>query len=305
MTASPGHATEFRMIQFADLPGLAVLRDGPFALTGKLSTPLDKLCVPLRSEKFLDEVNGNPRVAAVITTREIAAGLDSRLAVAVTDRPDEAHAEIHARCARTREAELRARPNAIDASAEIDPAAHIAGYGVEIGPRCYIGPGVTLLPGVRIESDCVLHPGVSLGVPGFNTGIIGGRQRIIPQLGGVRLKPYVELLANVCVARALFGGETTIGEETVIDNLVYIAHDVQIGRRVQVCALVNILGRVEIGDEAYIGPSSVIVNGARIGKKAKVSIGAVVTRDVPDGATVSGNFAIPHDRFLTHLRSVR
>jgi UDP-3-O-[3-hydroxymyristoyl] glucosamine N-acyltransferase len=164
---------------------------------------------------------------------------------------------------------------------------------------------VSIAPGVVVENDCVLHPGVSLGVPGFNTGIIGGRQRIIPQLGGVRLKPYVELLANVCVARALFGGETTLGEETVADNLVYIAHDVQIGRRVQICALVNILGRVEIGDEAYIGPSSVIINGARIGEKAKVSIGAVVTRDVPAGTTVSGNFAIPHDRFLTHLRSVR
>ena len=44
---------------------------------------------------------------------------------------------------------------------------------------------------------------------------------------------------------------------------------------------------------------------ARIGEKAKVSIGAVVTRDVPSGTTVSGNFAIPHDRFLNHLRSVR
>ena len=293
------------MAQFAGLAGLAVLRDGAFAVTGKLSTRLDGLCVPLRSAKYLDEVNSNPRVTAVITTREIADGLDQRLAVAVADRPDEAHAEVHAFCAEAREAELKAQPNVIDGSAHIDPAARIAGYGVEIGPRCHIGPGATILPGVRLEDDCVLHPGVTLGVPGFNTGIIGGRQRIIPQLGGVRLKPFVELLANVCVARALFGGETTLGEETVVDNLVYIAHDVQIGRRVQICALVNILGRVEIGDYAYIGPSSVIVNGARIGERAKVSIGAVVTRDVAPGATVSGNFAIPHDRFLTHLRSVR
>lgn len=304
MTPSEPSA-EFRLSQFVGLPGLMVLRDGAFALTGKLSTPLDGLCVPLRSAKYLDEVNRNSRVAAVVTTAEISDGLDRRLAVAIAERPDEVHAEIHARCAQSRESELRSRPNAIDPGAEIDPAARIAAYGVEIGPRCHIGPGVSILPGVRIESDCVLHPGVTLGVPGFNTGIIGGRQRIVPQLGGVRLKPYVELLANVCVARALFGGETTLGEETVVDNLTYIAHDVQIGRRVQICALVNILGRVEIGDEAYIGPSSVIVNGARIGKKAKVSIGAVVTRDVEDGATVSGNFAIPHDRFLTHLRSVR
>ncbi len=295
----------YRLSDFQGLAELRVLRDGSFELTGKLSTPLDGLCVPLRSAKYLDEVNGNPRVAAVITTPEIAEGLDARFAVATVASPDAAHSELHARLAEMRESELRARPNKIDSSAIIDPSARVADHGVVIGARVRVGPHASIAPGVVIEEDCVLHAGVALGVPGFNTGIIGGRQRIIPQLGGVRLMPFVELLANVCVARALFGGETTIGEETVADNLVYIAHDVQIGRRVQICALVNILGRVEIGDEAYIGPSAVIVNGARIGKKAKVSIGAVVTRDVVDGATVSGNFAIPHDRFLTHLRSVR
>lgn len=297
--------TSHRLSAFQGLAGLNVLRDGPFALTGKLSTPLEGLCVPLRSVKYLTEVNANPRVAAVITTAEIADGLEPRFAVAIAEKPDDAHAEVHARLAQLREADLRARPNRIDPSAVIDSSARVADHGVDIGARVRIGPHVSIAPGVTVEEDCVLHPGVSLGVPGFNTGIIGGRQRIIPQLGGVRLKPYVELLANVCVARALFGGETTLGEETVVDNLVYIAHDVQIGRRVQICALVNILGRVEIGDEAYIGPSSVIVNGARIGEKAKVSIGAVVTHDVPAGTTVSGNFAIPHDRFLTHLRSIR
>ena len=256
-----------RLSQFAETAGYIVLRDGHFALTGKLSTPLDGLCVPLRAAKYADEVNANPRVAAVITTPEIADLLDVRFAVAVAEIPDAAHAELHAAVAAHREAELRDRPNRIDSSAIIDPSARIADHGVEIGARVRIGAHVSIAPGVVVESDCVLHPGVSLGVPGFNTGIIGGRQRIIPQLGGVRLKSYVELLSNVCVARAL--------------------------------------GRVEIGDEAFIGPSSVIINGARIGEKAKVSIGAVVTRDVPAGATVSGNFAIPHDRFLSHLRSVR
>lgn len=294
-----------RLSDFQGLAGLEVLRDGPFSITGKLSTPLDGLCVPLRAPKYLDEINANSRVVAVITTREIAEGLDARFAVAIADAPDAAHSEVHARVAEIREAELRGRPNWIQDSALIDSSARIADYGVEIGARVRVGPHVTIAPGVTVEDDCVLHPGVSLGVPGFNTGFIGGRQRIIPQLGGVRLKPFVELLSNVCVARALFGGETTLGEETVADNLVYIAHDVQIGRRVQLCALVNILGRAEIGDEAYIGPSSVIVNGARVGARAKVSIGAVVTRDVAAGTVVTGNFAIPHDRFLDQLRSIR
>lgn len=290
---------------FASEAGYVVLRDGLFSLTGKLSTPLDGLCVPLRASKYLDEVNANPRVAAVITTRDIAEGLDDRFAVAIAEHPDSAHAELHAQLATLRGAELRGRPNSIDSSAVIDSSARIADHGVVIGAGVHIGAHVSVAPGVVVEENCVLHPGVSLGMPGFNSGIIGGRQRIIPQLGGVRLRPFVELLSNVCVARALFGGETTLGEETLVDNLSYIAHDVQIGRRVQICALVNILGRVEIGEGAYIGPSAVIVNGARIGDRAKVSIGAVVTRDVPAEAVVSGNFAIPHDRFLTHIRSIR
>lgn len=294
-----------RLSDFRGLAGLDVLRDGEFAVTGKLSTPLDGLCVPLRSAKYAAEVNANPRVTAVVTTREIAGELDPRFAIGVADDVDAAHSEIHAKLAEAYAIELRARPNRIDASAVIDPAARIADHGVEIGARARIGAGVSIAPGVAVEADCVLHPGVALGVPGFNVGVIGGRQRIVPQMGGVRLRPFVELLANVCVARALFGGDTVLGEETVADNLVYIAHDVQIGRRVQICALANILGRAIIEDGAYIGPSAVIKNGLRVGAKAKVSIGAVVTRDVEAGAVVSGNFAVPHDRFLDHIRSIR
>lgn len=290
---------------YRGLAGLDVLRDGPFAVTGKLSTPLDGLCVPLRSAKYADEVNANPRVAAVITRREIVDALDPRLAVAVADQPDTAHSEIHAKLAEAHAAVLRNQPNRIDSSAIIDPMARIAGHGVTIGARVRVEAHATVAPGVTVEHDCMLHPGVTLGVPGFNVGVIGGRQRVVPQMGGVRLEPFVELLANTCVARALFGGDTVLGEETVTDNLVYIAHDVQIGRRVQICALVNILGRTVIGDEAYIGPSAVIKNGLHIGSRAKVSIGAVVTQDVAANTTVSGNFAIPHDRFLDHIRSIR
>lgn len=294
-----------RLSDFSGLAGLAVVRDGSFSVTGKLSTPLDGLCVPLRSAKYAAEVNANANATAVITTAEIVELLDSRLAVGVAENPDAVHSEIHAILAQEHEVKLRARPNLIDSSAQIHPSAVIADHGVTIGPRAWLGPHVTLAPGVDVDADCVLHAGVSLGVPGFNTGIIGGRQRIIPQVGGVKLHPFVELLSNVCVARALFGGNTTLAEEVVADNLVYIAHDVQIGKRVQICALVNILGRTVIEEGAYIGPSAVIKNGLHIGANAKISIGAVVTQDVAANQKVSGNFAIPHDRFINHIRSIR
>lgn len=295
----------YRLSHFAGLAGLRVIADGEFAATGKLSTPLDNLCVPLRSAKYAGEVNANTRIAAVITTSEIADCLDARLAVGVADDPDAAHSEIHAKLASTHAAELRQKANSIDPSAVIDPSARIADHAVSIGPGAWIGPNVHIAPGVTVSEHCVLHSGVALGVPGFNTGRIGNRLRIVPQLGGVHLAPYVEMLANCCVARAIFGGATTLGEETVADNLVYIAHDVQIGRAVQICALANILGRTVIGDNSYIGPSAVVKNGLVLGNGARVSLGAVVTQDVPAGATVSGNFALPHNRFLDHIRSIR
>jgi UDP-3-O-[3-hydroxymyristoyl] glucosamine N-acyltransferase LpxD len=293
----------FRLTSFAAVPGLTIVRDGEFLTTGKLSTALEGLCVPLRDAAFVDDVNANQRIAAIITTPEIAALADKRFALAIAASPDAAHAEIHALCAQTKAAELRQRPNKIDSAALIDGNARIGAYGVEIGARAFIGANAVIAPGVTIDNDCAVHSSVSIGGPGFNTALVGGRRRIVPQLGGVHIAQFVEILANCCIARAIFGGNTRLGEETLVDNLVYIAHDVQIGRRVQICALTNILGRVVVGDEAYIGPSSVIRNGLKIGAFARVSMGAVVTKDVAAKETVTGNFAVPHELFLQNMKS--
>ena len=305
MSQDAGAEAPFRLSEFADLSGLRVVRDGPFRVTGKLSTPLDGLCVPLRSAAYLDEVNANARVTAVITTAELADGVSDRFAVAVAERPADLHAEIHVLCAERRAEALKAVVNVIHPSARIDPDARIAAYGVVIGADVRVLAGATVEPATTLDEGCVIHPGVVLGGPGFNVGMIRGRQRILPQLGGVHLKPFVELLGNTTVARASFGGATVIGEETVTDNLVYIAHDCQIGRQVQICANATILGRAIIGDGAYIGPAATIVNGATVGAKAKVTMGATVTRDVEPGSVVTGNFAVPHETFLANLRRMR
>lgn len=294
-----------RLSDYEGLAGLKVVRDGPFATTGKLTTPLDDLCVPLRAQAYVGEVNQNSRVTAVITTEALAEALDERLALAVASDPDAAHSEIHARLAEAHAKRMRAQPNQIDPSAHIDPAAWIEDHGVSIGAGAWLGPHVRISSGTTIGAGCVIHSGTALGVPGFNVGVIDGRQRIVPQLGGVRLGRDIEMLANCSVARAVFGGDTVMGDETVTDSLVYVAHDVQIGRKVQICAMANILGRTIVGDGAYIGPAAVIKNGLVLGPRARVSIGSVVTQNVAEGATVSGNFAVPHDRFLHHIKSIR
>lgn len=58
-----------------------------------------------------------------------------------------------------------------------------------------------------------------------------------------------------------------------------------------------------MGSDVWIGVNATISNRIRIGDGARVSLGSVVTKDVPAGATVTGNFAIDHRQFLKNLKA--
>ena len=50
---------------------------------------------------------------------------------------------------------------------------------------------------------------------------------------------------------------------------------------------------IEIFDNTFIGCGSIILPGMKIGPNAVVAAGAVVAKDVPEGAVVGGNPAKP------------
>ena len=50
----------------------------------------------------------------------------------------------------------------------------------------------------------------------------------------------------------------------------------------------DVAADIFVGDHAWLGAASLILPGARIGARAVVAAGAVVTGDVPDGAIVAG-----------------
>jgi bifunctional UDP-N-acetylglucosamine pyrophosphorylase/glucosamine-1-phosphate N-acetyltransferase len=43
-----------------------------------------------------------------------------------------------------------------------------------------------------------------------------------------------------------------------------------------------------IGDRAFVGSDTMLVAPVRLGREAKTGAGSVVTKDVPEGATVTG-----------------
>jgi sugar O-acyltransferase (sialic acid O-acetyltransferase NeuD family) len=107
---------------------------------------------------------------------------------------------------------------------------------------------------------------------------------------GALLCSFVTLTSNIRIGRFFHGNIYS-----------YVAHDCVIGDFVTFAPAVHCNGNVHIEDHAYIGTGAIIRQGNPgkplvIGTGAVVGMGAVVTKDVPPGATVVGNPARPLEK---------
>jgi len=161
----------------------------------------------------------------------------------------------------------------------------------------YVDPGAT-----------IYHSGLRLGANIF----IADRVIIFERRNG----GPVELGDRVCIYRDTiietgYGGYLTMGADSSIHPRcqlnAYLA-PIEIGSGVMIapnCSLysynhgiargteirkqpLTTKGAIVIGDEAWLGVGSTVLSGVTIGKGSVIGAGAVVTRDVPDGAIVAG-----------------
>lgn len=134
------------------------------------------------------------------------------------------------------------------------------GNGAKIFPQTYvgenvkIGDGTVLYAGVKvyfncvIGSGCILHSGVVIGADGFgfepdSNGVL----QKVPQIGNVVIEDDVEIGANTTIDRAMMG-ESRIGKNSKIDNLVQIGHNVTCGESTIMCSQVGVAGSTTIGN---------------------------------------------------------
>lgn len=167
--------------------------------------------------------------------------------------------------------------------------------GVIIGDGVRIGANSVIRQGTVIEDGACIGCNSTIGSEGFQIITDGTNEpRRITHSGGCRICRNVSIGDNVCVCRSLFEGETYVGPGVKIDNLTYVAHNLYIGKNAVITAGVTLLGSCRIEEGAWIAPNSSILNRVTVGKYAKVGMGSVVTRDVPDKTTVYGNPARVH-----------
>ncbi len=172
-------------------------------------------------------------------------------------------------------------------------ASVFVGRDARIGEGCWVMPGCVIATTCSLGHRVRLQPGVVIGSDGFGYEFVQGRHEKVPQIGTVDIGDDVEIGANSTLDRARFS-RTLVGEGTKIDNLVQVAHNVVIGRHCILCAQVGISGSTTLEDYVILGGQAGIAGHLTLGKGSKAGGRAGITTDVPAGAYVNGNPAIPY-----------
>jgi len=230
----------------------------------------------VKSEFYLTDVVGIARAAgrhaiAVAGAETEFMGVNSRAELAAAER---------AMQQRLRSAAMAAGVTMVDPDTVWLSADTRLGNDVTIGPNVRFGPAVTVASNVRINAFCDIE-----GARIASGAIIGPFTRIRPGSDvaeDVHIGNFVELKA------------TKMRRGAKANHLAYLG-DSDIGQGSNIGAgtiFVNYDGygkhRTVIGDEAFIGSNSSLVAPVKVGKRANVSAGSVITEDVPAGALAFG-----------------
>ncbi|MGE0828867.1 MAG: UDP-3-O-(3-hydroxymyristoyl)glucosamine N-acyltransferase [Hyphomonadaceae bacterium] len=197
----------------------------------------------------------------------------------------------------------------IDPDARLEPGVRVAagaviGARAQIGADSVIGPNAVIWPGVAIGrrtrigagaaircaligDDVEIFSGAVIGERGFGVAADAAGLVDVPHFGRVIIQDRVTIGANTAIDRGLFD-DTTIGEETKIDNLCHIAHNVEVGRRVLMAAFAGISGSTKIGDGVILAGRVGVTDHRTIGAGATLAAGSAVLQDVPAGETWVG-----------------
>lgn len=208
----------------------------------------------------------------------------------------------------------------IDPSVTIGRDVYIGAYavieaGVTIGDQVCIHPHVVIYPQAtigdrtvlhshctihersRIGNDCVIHSGTVIGAEGFGFVPTATGWVKMQQSGYTVLADGVEVGCNSNIDRPAVG-ETKIGKNTKIDNLVQIGHGCQVGENCALAAQVGLAGGVKVGNNVILAGQVGISNQTVIGDGAIATAKTGIHHNVAPGEIVSGSPAVPHKIFL-------
>ncbi len=187
---------------------------------------------------------------------------------------------------------------------------------VEVGPKVVIGRdtviegNVQLLGSTVLGEDCKVESGSVLQSARLGSKVIVRASRILDShLGdGCDAGPFAHVRGGCVLDKDVHVGTNTeiknvrIGSGGKVGHFAYVG-DAKLGKDVNVgagCVFANYDGKhkheCQVGDQVFLGSNSTLVAPIKIGPRAVVGAGSVVTQDVPAGMTVVGVPARPMKR---------
>ena len=185
---------------------------------------------------------------------------------------------------------------------------HISKYS-EIHDSVLIGQNCVISRGVKIGKNSILKNNVVLknsllgknvvicdnsvvGTTGFGFDFnTRGSINLNPQIGVTILDDNVHIGSSCTIDRGKIEF-TYIGKNSMIDNLVHIAHNVIVGKNACIAAQTGISGSVTIGDNVTIGGQAGFSGHITIGKNVIIAARSGVTKNIKDNSVVAGFPAI-------------
>jgi bifunctional UDP-N-acetylglucosamine pyrophosphorylase / glucosamine-1-phosphate N-acetyltransferase len=162
------------------------------------------------------------------------------------------------------------------------PETAFLSWDTKLGQDVTVAPNVVFGPGVVVEDGAVVHAFSHL------TQCVVRRGAIVGPFA--RLRPGAEVGPRAHVGNFVEMKASVLGEGAKANHLSYLG-DAVVGAGANIGAgtiTCNYDGtakhRTEIGEAAFIGSDTALVAPVRVGARALVAAGSVVTEDVPDDA---------------------
>lgn len=183
--------------------------------------------------------------------------------------------------------------NQIHSTAVIESGAELE--GVSVGPYCVIKRGARIAAGTQLLShiyidgdthigrDNMIYPFTSIGAPPQDLKYRG-------ELSRVRIGDNNQIRESVTIHRGTQGGimETRIGNHCLLMANAHIAHDCVLEDHVIITNCASLGGHVLVQKFAILGGLAGVRQFCKIGTRAFLTAGAMVTLDVPPFCIADG-----------------
>ena len=170
---------------------------------------------------------------------------------------------------------------------------------VKIGRNCLIGRGVSIGKNSIVKNNVVIKNSIisenvfisdnsTIGCTGFGFDLKNmGAVNLSPHIGIVHIDDNVSIGSNCSIDKAKID-VTYIGKNSMIDNLVHIAHNVIIGNNACIAAQTGIAGSVRIGNNLICGGQCAFAGHITVGDNVLVAGKSGVTKNLKDKSSVAG-----------------